>query len=87
MMQPHQHQVDQLLRSAFDDAWFERLFLAIDRLHDRVSDGRPCTVSPLAPADMVGWLEDIIYTAQETIVEIRGNQPDEHVTEAGTYPG
>jgi hypothetical protein len=61
----------------FDETWFETLFLALDSLHDAVSEQRVSKVSSVAPADMVGWLEDIIYTAQEAIVEIRENAPDE----------
>ena len=74
----------QLLHANFDTAWFETMFQAIDRLHDAVSHdavlpGRLSVVSPLVPAEMVGWLEEIIYTAQETIHEIQAKQP---VTEA-----
>lgn len=66
----------------FDDEWFEAVFLAVDRLHDALSAGQPNTVSPVAPMDMVGWLQDIIYTAQEAIVEIRAKTPGEGVPEA-----
>jgi hypothetical protein len=74
----------QLLHANFDTAWFETMFQAMDRLHDAVSDdavlpGHLSVVSPLVPAEMVGWLEEIIYTAQETIHEIQAKQP---VTEA-----
>jgi len=68
------------LRSAlnggmYDEAWFETVFVALDRLHDALSAGYLGTVSRVAPEDMVGWLEDIIYTAQEAIVEIRAQSP------------
>jgi hypothetical protein len=66
---------------AYDAAWFETMFLALDRLHDAVSAGRPDSVSPIAPVEMVGWLEEIIYTAQEAITEIRAKS--EVVTGAG----
>jgi hypothetical protein len=56
---------------AFDVLWFEAVFAAFDRLHDALSAGCETAVLPVAPDDMVGWLEDIIYTAQESIVEIR----------------
>ena len=59
---------------AFDALWFETVFTALDRLHDALSTGCGTAVSPLAPDDMVGWLEDIIYTAQESIVEIRAQE-------------
>jgi hypothetical protein len=76
------HPTTQLVRASFDEAWFEMLFLALDRLHDAVSEPRTGNVSAVAPDDMVGWLEDIIYTAQEAIVEIREHAPDQTVTEA-----
>lgn len=69
--------------SYYDEAWFETIFVALDRLHDAASQECLTSVSPVAPADMVGWLEDIIYTAQEAIVEIRDNEPDKTVTKAG----
>ena len=56
---------------AFDEQWLERVFTALDALHDALSAGCVAAVSPVEPDDMVGWLEDIIYTAQESIVEIR----------------
>ena len=64
----------------YDAVWFEALFEAMDRLHDCMSDLSATKVTPIDLADMVGWLEDIIYTAQETIVEIRENYPETGVT-------
>jgi hypothetical protein len=55
----------------YSEVWFDALFRALDRLHDDVSQGRLSSVLALAPAEMVGWLEDIIYTARETIREIQ----------------
>ncbi|MCD4685157.1 MAG: hypothetical protein K8S97_04385 [Anaerolineae bacterium] len=60
----------------FDVVWFETLFAAIDRLHDEASAKNSHAVSRMAPADMIGWLEDIIYTAQEAIVELRDKHPE-----------
>jgi hypothetical protein len=70
----------QLVRpDVYTDAWFEMVFQAVDRLHDEVSNGDlPAMVNP---ATMVGWLEDIIYTAQETISEIKAREGD-RVTDA-----
>lgn len=60
----------------YDVVWFETLFAAIDRLHDEVSAKDSGPVSRMAPADMIGWLEDIIFTAQETIAELREKHPE-----------
>ena len=65
----------QLVRSDYDTAWFEALFAALDQLHDAASAGQLGAASPLAVEDMVGWLGDIIYTAEQTIVEIRDKYP------------
>jgi hypothetical protein len=59
----------------YDDEWFEAVFVALDHLHDAVSTGPSDAISPVAPVDMVGWLQDIIYTAQEAIVEIQARTP------------
>jgi hypothetical protein len=74
--QPHEWPLrSALIRGVYDEAWFETVFMALDRLHDALSAGCLGTVSCVAPEDMVGWLEDIIYTAQEAIVEIRAQSP------------
>jgi hypothetical protein len=80
MMHPQFQPNEWPLRSAlnggtYDEAWFETVFVALDRLHDALSAGHLGTVSRVAPEDMVGWLEDIIYTAQEAIVEIQAQSP------------
>jgi hypothetical protein len=81
IQQPQFQPTDWLLHPPYDAAWFEMMFLAMDRLHDVVSADSPDNVSPLGPADMVEWLEEIIYTAHEAITEIRAKC--EIVTEAG----
>lgn len=73
---------DVLLRTPYDEAWFEMVFAALDRLHDAVCANDREDNSPTAPAEMVGWLEEIIYTAQETIAELKSRR--EYVTEAGS---
>jgi hypothetical protein len=88
MMQQKLHPQTRQVRAtlthevSYNDAWFELMFVALDRLHDAVSQQPTDGILPVAPADMVGWLEDIIYTAQEAIVEIRDNTPDETVSKA-----
>jgi hypothetical protein len=66
----------------YDDEWFEAVFIALDHLHDAVSVGQPDSISPVIPADMVGWLQDIVYTAQEAIAEIQAKTPGAGLTEA-----
>lgn len=54
----------------FGDRGFEQLFAKLDRLHDLASEGHLTEATPLSPSNVVGWLEDIIFTAEETIREI-----------------
>ncbi len=49
----------------------------LDELHTAASEGALETVTPLSNAELVSWLREIIYTAQETIAEI-----EEHATGA-----
>ncbi len=56
--------------SEFDNRGFERISVQLDRLHDLASEGHLTEATPLAPADVVEWLKEIIFTAQETVREI-----------------
>lgn len=66
----------------YDAVWFEALFLAMDRLHDDCSTGLVADLSPMTPQALVGWLEDIIYTAQEAVREIKAEKPGGTAAEA-----
>jgi ABC-type phosphate transport system ATPase subunit len=48
----------------------ETLLDTLDRLHDAAYQDRIADEVDLSHEDIIGWLEDIIYTAQETITEI-----------------
>ncbi len=54
----------------FSDKGFARLFAAFDLLHDYASDGHLVEASDLRSSEIVGWLEDILFTVEETIREI-----------------
>ncbi|MBN1201052.1 MAG: hypothetical protein JXJ20_04275 [Anaerolineae bacterium] len=76
MMQQQFRPTIRLVRPArYSEAWFETVFQALDHLHDIASEGSLCSASPLTALEMVGWLEDIVYTAQETIDEIQAHRP------------
>jgi hypothetical protein len=66
----------RLIQAEFTEAWFETLFKALDRLHDAAS-GEQSPELAIAPAEMMGWLDDIIYTAQETMAELRARNTTE----------
>lgn len=57
-------------RDEFDSATMEDLFLQFDRLHDYAAAGRLHEVTALTPTELRGWLEDLIYTARETLAEL-----------------
>jgi hypothetical protein len=46
------------------------LFDALDELHSAVTEGQLPKVTSLNKRELLAWLRDIIYTAQETIEEI-----------------
>ncbi len=78
--------INQLSGIAYDAVWFETLFNALDRLHDDVCADSLAPVPAIAVDEMVGWLEDIVYTAKETISELRAAAPGPIVSKA-EYPG
>jgi hypothetical protein len=61
------------LQRAFSERGFESLFLVLDALHDWTSAGRLAEVTDLPSERVVGWLEELIFTARETIREIEAN--------------
>lgn len=54
----------------YSDAGLEQTFKKLDLLHDLASEGRLAEATSLRASDLIGWLEDIIFTAEETIREI-----------------
>jgi hypothetical protein len=62
----------------YTDAKLDYLFAVLDELHTAASDNLLHQVTPLSEQELVGWLQDLIYTAQETIAEIE--RPHERPT-------
>ena len=60
----------RILQALFTDVRFESIFNAIDRLHDAASNGKLAEVTNLSADEVIGWLRDIAYTANETIREL-----------------
>ena len=67
-------ELEQLLlarvKHDYSDEGFEAIFVQLDLLHDLVSAGRLATATDLPPDQVRGWLEEIIFTARETIYEM-----------------
>ncbi len=71
MMTQRQQTDIRILQALFTDARFDSIFSAIDRLHDAASSGKLAEVTNLSPDEVIGWLQDIAYTANETIRELK----------------
>ncbi len=56
-------------RPLFDEQ-FERLLAALDDLHTAASEGTLAALTTLSHRELIGWLNDLIYTASETLDEL-----------------
>ena len=70
MMTQKQKTDIRILQALFTDMRFESLFNAVDRLHDAASSGKLAEVTNLSTDEVIAWLRDIVYTANETINEL-----------------
>ncbi len=70
MGQSHQPNL-QLL---YNEVRLANLFQVLDELHTAASDGQLQTLTTLSSAEIVGWLNELTYTAQETIAEISNGE-------------
>lgn len=61
------------LRQEYSAEGLEQLFLKLDRLHDYASQGQLSLISPLDSNELRGWLEELIFTARETIREMENS--------------
>ena len=60
----------QLLTLLNQDARIRDLYDVLDTLHSAASEGALPAVTAMNTAELVDWLRELIYTAQETIAEI-----------------
>lgn len=58
------------IRRDYSAEGMEELFVRLDLLHDYASSNRLDEVTPLSRAELRGWLEELIFTARETIREM-----------------
>lgn len=66
MLQAHHSSRDFLIT----DARLAAMFEVFDDLHDAASEGELHDVTGLDNRELVGWLRELVFTAQETITEI-----------------
>ena len=62
------------------DLHLETLLETLDRIHTAASNGTLADKTNIDECELKGWLEDIIYTAQETINELAANADDTQST-------
>ena len=58
------------IRRDYSAEGLEEIFLRLDLLHDYASEGRLNDVTTLSRSELRGWLEDLIFTARETLREM-----------------
>jgi hypothetical protein len=58
------------IRRDYSAEGMEELFLRLDLLHDYASNGQLQDVTPLSRTELRGWLQDLIFTARETLREM-----------------
>jgi hypothetical protein len=61
---------NERIRRDYSAEGMEELFLRLDLLHDYASAGRLEDATPLSREELRGWLEELIYTARETLREM-----------------
>jgi hypothetical protein len=57
----------------YNDARLAALFDTLDELHSAASEGQLQKITGLNSVELVGWLREFVYTAQETIAELEGD--------------
>ena len=58
------------IRRDYSAEGMEELFLRLDLLHDYASSRRLDEATSLSRAELQGWLEEVIFTARETLREM-----------------
>ena len=58
------------IRRDYSAEGLEEIFLRLDLLHDYASAGRLDDATTLSRSELRGWLEELIFTARETLREM-----------------
>lgn len=71
-------ELDELLRHRvardYTEEGFEEIFVRLDLLHDYAAAGRLDEITDMTPAQLRGWLRELVFTLCETLREIDGDQ-------------
>lgn len=69
----------KLILSQVTEIQLESMLQTLDRLHDASVAGDLQTTCMMDAPALIGWLEDLIYTAQETIAELQDGMVENEV--------
>jgi len=58
------------IRRDYSAEGMEELFMRLDLLHDYATMGQLQDATPLSRTELRGWLEELIFTARETLREM-----------------
>ena len=58
------------IRRDYSAEGMEDIFLRLDLLHDYAAAGRLHDATPLTAGELRGWLQELIFTARETLREM-----------------
>jgi hypothetical protein len=61
------------LQLLYNDARLGNLLDTLDELHTAASEGHLRQITTVSDAELVGWLYELIYMAQETMAEIENH--------------
>ena len=64
------------LQLLYNTSRLSDLLEALDEMHSAASDGNVRAVTTLSNAELMSWLYEIIYTAQETMHEIESKNAE-----------
>ena len=62
--------LNERIRRDYSAEGMEELFVRLDLLHDYASAGQLRQVTSLSRTELRGWLEELIFTARETLREM-----------------
>ncbi len=77
MLQPTEHKLTVLYNEPVNkstDVELEDVFQMLDELHTAASEGTLHMATTLNKRDLLAWLQEVIYTAEETIAEIKHHE-------------
>lgn len=68
------NELRKMLVEKLTEAHFEAQLQLLDRVHDAATLGTLNDVTELDKRTLIGWLDDLIFTAEETIREIEATE-------------